>query len=190
MTEKELGKMTDEELVALAQAGDDTARDSVFYRYANFVRAHSRSLFLVDGEPEDLLQEGMLGLQQAILKYEADKGSFKNFAGLCIRRKLLDAVKTAKRKHKIDCVSLTDEWLAYADSDPEQKLIQDEDRRALNKTIVCALTDTEFKVFTMWRDGASFLEICEATGKNYKSIDNAIQRSRQKLKKVLTEKKA
>ena len=64
-------------------------------------------------------------------------------------------------------------------------MILNDDRRELNKMMIRLLTDTEFKVFTMYMDGRSCAEICEITGKNYKSVDNAIQRSKQKLRKAL-----
>ncbi len=47
----------------------------------------------------------------------------------------------------------------------------------------------EFKVFTMYMDGATNAEICEITGRAYKSVDNAVQRSKEKLRKALLERK-
>lgn len=188
MTEKTLDKMTDEELVALAQAGDKTAEEKILFRHGNLVRAYARKFFLANGETEDLLQEGMIGLYQAIGKYKTGSGSFKTFAGVCIYRRIVDAVKNgASKKHAPlnNSVPFADLPLLYADSDPEQTVICDDDRRRLNKMMSRELTDIEFKVFTMYLDGASCLEICETTGKSQKSVDNAIQRSKRKLIKAL-----
>lgn len=181
---------TDEQCIALAQGGDKTAEEELLIRYRDLVRFSARKFFLIGGETEDLIQEGMIGLYQAVNEYKADKGkSFKNFATLCISRKIIDAVKCADSKKNAplkNYVSIVSEEDLSTDLlDPETKMIYDDDRRELNKRMSRILTDVEFKVFTMYMDGASSAEICETTGKSPKSIDNAIQRSKQKLRKAL-----
>lgn len=181
-------KTSDEALSSAAQKGDKAAEEELLVRHSNLVRFYARKFFLVGGETEDLIQEGMIGLYQAVGSYQQSGGrSFKNFAGLCILRRLIDAVKMASGKKNAplkDYVSIAEEGL-FSDADPEERVILNDDRRELNKMMIRLLTDTEFKVFTMYMDGRSCAEICEITGKNYKSVDNAIQRSKQKLRKAL-----
>ena len=183
------GGYTDENCILLAQNGDREAEEVLLIRYRNLVLSYARKFFLVGGETEDLIQEGMIGLYQAIGEYKVDKGNFRAFAKLCISRKIIDAVKKACSKKNgpmNNYVSIMDEQggLAYL-QDPDEKMICDDDRIELNKKMSQILTDVEFKVFTMYMDGASSGEICERTGKTPKSVDNAIQRSKQKLRKAL-----
>ena len=86
----------DEELCALAATGDRTAEEFLITRYIRMVRTLSRPLFLMGGDSEDLIQEGMLGLLKAVRDYSPDRGaSFRTFAHICVRNSMISAVKTA-----------------------------------------------------------------------------------------------
>ena len=189
MVEVDKEKSTDEALVALAQTGDEGAEQELFFRYLNLVRFCARKFFLIGGELEDLIQEGMMGLYSAIKKYKPDCGkTFKNFAYLCIWRQIIDAVKKASSSKNAplnNSISVSDVELLFSKVSPEDLVIYDDDRREMNKMMSRVLTDIEFKVFTMYMDGATNAEICEMTGKLPKSVDNAVQRSKKKLIRVL-----
>ncbi|MDQ3572846.1 MAG: RNA polymerase sporulation sigma factor SigH, partial [Actinomycetota bacterium] len=94
-------ELDDHYLVALAKQGSADAYDRLLRRYRGFVRLKSSSYFLLGGDSDDLLQEGMLGLYKAIRDYRTDRqSSFRNFAELCVTRQIITAVKTASRnKH-------------------------------------------------------------------------------------------
>lgn len=190
---KQLHTETDETLVSMAQEGDKSAEAEILLRYRNLVRFYARKFFLVGGETEDLIQEGMIGLYQAIggFKQEGEgTRNFKKFASICVWRQIIDAVKKAagkKNEPLKDYVSIAGEGLSFSELDPEQTVILNDDRKELNEKMSRILTDTEFKVFTMYMDGRSCAEICEITGKEYKSVDNAVQRSKQKLRKAFQE---
>ncbi len=182
------GKKTDEELVALARCGDKQATEEVLLRYAGLVRGIARGFFLIGGETEDLIQEGMIGLYHALSEYNEEHGGFKKFASLCVSRRIIDAVKASSRKKNVplkECVSFGDVDLVALDLSPEDMLILRDDRREFRQIMSGILSDFEFKVTTMYMDGMSCGEICEATGKTAKSVDNAIQRSKRKLQEVL-----
>ena len=186
-------KQSDEQCIALAQGGDKGAENELLLRYGDLVRFCARKFFLTGGETEDLIQEGMMGLYQAISEYQMDKGTpFKPFAKICVSRKMIDAVKRADSKKNApmkNYVSIVSEGDLSLDApDPEEKMIYDDDRRDLNKMLSRILTDVEFKVFTMYMDGATRTEICEITGKSVKSVDNAVQRSKKKLLCVFQDK--
>ena len=68
---------------------------------------------------------------------------------------------------------------------PEDELIQSESRKEFMQEMSKELSDFEFRVIVMYMDGMSCLEICQSTGKSEKSVDNAIQRSKKKLQKLL-----
>ena len=91
----------DETLVAFAKRGRTDAADRLIRRYHSFVRLKASSYFLVGGDSDDLIQEGLVGLHKAIRDYRTDReSSFRNFAELCITRQIITAVKTATRnKH-------------------------------------------------------------------------------------------
>ena len=185
------GKKSDEELVALAQNGDKQAVEELLIRYAGLVRGCARGFFLIGGETEDLIQEGMIGLYGAIGDYREGEtaSSFKNFACLCISRRIMDAVKTSARKKNAPLNGATsigvDSAVVTSSFNPEDLLILQDDRREFRQKISGVLSDFEFKVTTMYMDGMTCTEICEATGKPAKSVDNALQRSKKKLQEVL-----
>jgi RNA polymerase sporulation-specific sigma factor len=187
------GKKSDEELVALAQNGDKQAMEELLLRHAGLVRGCARGFFLIGGETEDLIQEGMIGLYGAIGDYRPGEtaSSFKNFASLCISRRIIDAVKKSARKKNSPLNDATPIGFVCAEKEtsacfnPEDLLILRDDRREFRQKISGVLSDFEFKVTTMYMDGLTCAEICEATGKTAKSVDNALQRSKKKLQEVL-----
>ena len=186
------GKKSDEELVTLAQKGDKQAMEELLIRHAGLVRGCARGFFLIGGETEDLIQEGMIGLYGAIGDYRQDEtaSSFKNFAYLCISRRIIDAVRASARKKNSPLndailIGLGAEKELSAYSNPEDWLILRDDRREFRQKMSSVLSDFEFKVSMMYMDGMTCAEICEATGKAAKSVDNALQRSKKKLQEVL-----
>ena len=96
------GEMEDETIVEIAKNGDSLAIEYLMYKYRNFVRAKSRSYFLIGADKEDIIQEGMIGLYKAIRDYNVDKlASFRGFAELCITRQIITAIKAATRQKHI-----------------------------------------------------------------------------------------
>ncbi len=185
-----LTQQTDEALAFLSQSGNSQATDVLLNRYADFVRGRARRFFLVGGESEDLIQEGLMGLFSAIQSYkteETDK-SFKNFAYMCVSNKLIDAVKrsTSKKNQPLnDSISeqIADAFTSPALS-PEDVIIFMDESLEIQQKMGALLSDFEFKIFTMYMGGMSCAEICNTTGKPQKSVDNAVQRSKRKLLKA------
>ncbi|MBQ8319261.1 MAG: sigma-70 family RNA polymerase sigma factor [Clostridia bacterium] len=182
---------SDEQLVILSQGGNRQATEELLLRYAPLVRRRARCFFLVGGETEDLIQEGMFGLLKAISEYAATgQGSFSGFAYLCVTRRIVDAVKASARLKNVplnNYVSIFDsDSEPFADNPgPEDEMLRKEDRREFLGRMSRVLSDFEFRVIVMYMDGMSSVEICQATGKDGKSIDNAIQRSKKKLQKII-----
>src|ERR1044072_6062684 len=94
-------ELEDNYLIALAKQGRPDAYDKIVKRYHGFVRLKASSYFLIGGDSDDLIQEGLVGLYKAIRDFRTDReSSFRNFAELCITRQIITAVKTATRnKH-------------------------------------------------------------------------------------------
>ena len=166
-------RLQDEALVVLAQKGDKQAMESVLTRYSGLVKGCARRFFLMGGETEDLIQEGMVGLYAAITDYNAVK-------------------RAASKKNSPlnDGISVTavDGWLIYSKFDPEAAVISDDESKELKKQMLKTLSDFEYKVLSLYMEGMSTSEICDATGKKEKSVSNAIQRSKTKLQEALKNK--
>ena len=187
---------TDEELVLLAQNGDNDSEIELFSRYKNVLRKISRSFFLIGGDIEDLIQEGMIGLYKAIKGYSPSKGvSFSSFASLCIKRQIQTAVKRASSQKSLilsTAFPITGNLEQDEDEDdevifpsqeqtPEEEIISRETIKEMKKLIKSKLSPMEFDVLSKYLDGKSYKEISVYTGLSSKSIDNALTRIKKKL---------
>ena len=184
----------DETLIRRLRAGESAIADYLMEKYKGLVRKKARAMFLIGGDTDDLIQEGMIGLFKAVRDYQPDReASFQSFANLCIDRQIYSAVKSSNRqKHQPlnTYVSLssseTEENLrdSYAEHDnPESILIARENVSALRKEMEENLSPFENRVFQLYLDGNGYVEIAEILGKTPKSIDNALRRIRKKIKK-------
>jgi RNA polymerase sporulation-specific sigma factor len=193
-------KVDDQFLIALAKQGDDQAIDQLVRRYHSFVRLKASSYFLAGGDSDDLIQEGLVGLYKAIRDYRTDReSSFRNFAELCITRQIITAVKTATRnKHTPlnQYVSFSsspsgsqgegeptlDEFIpGPAVDDPASRVISSEELRALVDCLSAELSELEAEVLALYLDGRPYEEIAERTGRDTKTVDNALQRVKRKV---------
>lgn len=181
-------ELPDENLQSMAASGDRSAQEALLLRYNYMVRACARPLFLAGGDSEDLIQEGFLGLLDAIREFKGDKdASFATFARVCIRNRLRSAVRTANRDKHVPLNSSVawegDEVAAElaAPPSPEEMLIAREEHNEGLERIRQSLSPLERKILDRYLDGLSYEEIAQATGRDVKSVDNAVQRIRRKL---------
>ncbi|TDA70152.1 MAG: RNA polymerase sporulation sigma factor SigH [Clostridia bacterium] len=192
----------DEELVEMAQEGDDTAQEYLINKYRNFVRAKARSYFLIGADREDIIQEGMIGLYKAIRDFRGDKlSSFRAFAELCVTRQIITAIKTATRQKHIPLNSyvslnkpiydeesdrtLLDIISGSKVSDPEELIISREEFDDIEEKMGEILSALEWQVLMSYLEGKSYQEIAVALKRHVKSIDNALQRVKRKLERYL-----
>ncbi len=186
--------LADEELLALAAERDLQAEEVLIRRYSRVIRSLARPFFLTGGDNDDLIQEGMLGLISAIRSYDAgEKTSFKTFAVLCIRRRLISAVRKSATQQDVsldDCLSLEsslfDEISSRSDilRGPEELLIDREEARKRYRNLLQLLSVYEQSVLRCFLRGMSYREIAEITKKPEKAVDNAVQRIRRKFQKI------
>lgn len=208
MTKEQIYKSAkDEELVLMAQDGDDAAQEYLLDKYKSLVRAKSRAYFLIGADSEDIIQEGMIGLYKAVRDYNEEKNaSFRSFAELCVNRQMITAIKAATRqKHQPlnSYVSLNkpvyeeeseQTYMDFLQSDsssllnPEALLIGQENKHFLEDQMVKNLSSFETRVLLLYLQGRSYFEIAHVLDKPEKSIDNALQRVKKKLEKFLEEK--
>jgi RNA polymerase sporulation-specific sigma factor len=170
------------------------------YRYNRLVRQLSRPYYLVGGDSDDLIQEGMIGLMNGIREYRCSgPASFRTFAEICIRNRLYSAVRAAARdKHSplnqsvpleipfLDSHTTTFGTPLLAQSDPEDLIIGREDLRDTLRGVRAQLSEFEAKILGYYLDGLTLREMAEAVHKSPKSVDNAVQRVRRKVARRLT----
>ncbi|MCD7845941.1 MAG: sigma-70 family RNA polymerase sigma factor [Oscillospiraceae bacterium] len=193
---KKYEKTSDEELQALARTQQSGAEEALAERYVRLVRACARPYFLIGGDGEDLIQEGMLGLLSAIRGYDPQKGSaFRAYAQSCIQNRIKSAVRSAGRmKHAplndglpLDVV-LSDEsqslGVHYFQQSPEEQVLARETEKEFIAAYSRRLSRFEAQILDLYLDGLSYEEMAARSGRDVKAVDNAIQRIRRKLAKL------
>ena len=183
-------QLSDEQLVELYKAGDGNAFDELLGRYKQLIMSAGRSFFFAGGDYDDVMQEGFLGLLKAANTFNG-KSSFKSYAYLCIRSKIFNAIKSsqsAKNKPLNSAISIYSgsvelDKLLY--DDPEKAFIADESVNEKIALINSKLSKMEILVFNYYMQGLSYTEIGRRMGKDYKSIDNALQRIKKKISELL-----
>ncbi|HPB17293.1 MAG: sigma-70 family RNA polymerase sigma factor [Clostridia bacterium] len=190
-------------IIEKAKKGDNSSMDYLLKEYSSLVRKKALGLFLIGADKDDLLQEGMIGLFKAILSYdEKRESSFDTFAALCINRQMFSAIKGANRnKHK-----LLNEYISiYRDEDqadekehmdiaipdekfnPEIMVTETESLENLESIMHERLSSMENKVLDMLIEGHTIAFMSKSLEKDAKSIDNAIQRIKSKVRNILKE---
>ena len=193
---KQYDKIKDEELIFRFKQGETEILDYLMEKYKNMVRKKARAMFLIGGDNDDLIQEGMIGLFKAVRDYQPEKeASFQTFARICVDRQIYNAIQNSNRqKHQPlnSYISLSQEdgeneehlpdmWV----ENQESIIIDQENVRDLEQEITCTLSPMENQVLDYYLDGNGYTEIAKIMGKTPKSIDNALQRIRGKIKEQL-----
>lgn len=185
-----LDSLSDEYLQQLASDGDRGAEEILSERYIPVIKKISRTYFILGGDIEDIIQEGTFGLISAIRQYSSDiSSSFRSFAVVCIKNRIISAIKSAaSNKHNPlnDGIPLeeieSDSFSEYFRRSVEDIVIAKENRHLFIDTVSDTLTIYEKRVLTYYLDGLSYSEISAKLNKDVKSIDNAVQRIRRKLR--------
>ncbi len=201
-SEERFSTLMDEEVITLAQNGDQAAVEFMTAKYFSYVRNKSRSYFLVGGDVEDIVQEGLIGLYEAIKDYCPGKqASFKTFMDICVTRQIITAIKTASRQkhiplntyvsfnkplfHEDSDRSYMETLITSKKEDPESLYLDVEKTHEINEEIKKTLSQFEHQVLELYLQGVSYYKIAEVLEKEEKAIDNAIQRIRKKLSRNL-----
>lgn len=198
-------RMTDEQLISELRSGDQGIMDYIMDKYKSMVRKKARAMFLLGGENDDLIQEGMIGLIKAVRDYDPEQGnSFSSFADLCVSRQMYSAIEASKRKKHLPLnyyVSLYEESENHHDGEnkmqlidtiepeqennPEELYFGKEYTEAFVEQLKEMLSPFENHVLYLHLMGTDYKKIAEILEKSPKSIDNAIQRIRGKAEKMI-----
>lgn len=189
---------SDEELL-LRLNENDGVMAYILDKYKPLVRKRANALYLIGGDTDDLIQEGMIGLFKAIQDYRPDKdASFYHFAKLCIDRQMYTAVEASRRKKHAPLnsyislyedsdekgMTLADVLTGKEDENPERLLIDRENIQQKLNELSKNLSKMEKQVFDYMLEGLHYQQIAEKMGKSPKAIDNAIQRMKGKAEEM------
>lgn len=196
--------MTDEQLIRALRDGERGVMDFIMVKYKSMVRKKARAMFLLGGENEDLIQEGMIGLIKAVRDYDAAQGaSFASFAELCVSRQMYSAIEASRRKKHLPLnsyislyeegeteddgrnVPLIDTIESEGESDPEAIYFGKEYTEAFVEQLKERLSPLEKHVLYLHLMGTDYKTIAELLDKSPKSVDNALQRIKSKAEKML-----
>ncbi len=196
---------SDEMLIERLRDGERDITDFIMNKYKNLVRSKAKSMYILGADTEDLIQEGMIGLFKAIRDYDAGRdASFYTFAELCISRQMYTAVQASNRKKHMPLNSYIslystnengeqsgEEFINFlgfeTQKNPEQLLIDKENMISLERKIDEELSSFEKQVLDLHLTGMSYSQIARVLGRDEKSTDNALQRIKNKIRKVIAE---
>lgn len=194
-------EMSENDIIDLAQNREDAAMEYLLEKYKSLVRQKTRKLFLIDGDKDDLIQEGMIGLFKAVRDYQVERdASFRTFADLCISRQLYSAIKKSNRLKNQPLnsyISIYSDEFNDADelagdrtvislgtdniANPEAIVIDRENAVDMQNKMFDKLSKMEREVLKRYLAGMTYQEIATDMEKTPKSIDNALQRIKGKI---------
>ena len=197
-------RMTDEQLLCDYKNGNQEIMDYLMVKYKSMVRKKARAMYLLGGENEDLIQEGMIGLIKAVRDFDVtQKTSFSSFAELCVSRQMYSAIEASNRKKHLPLNSyvslyedseqvgegrslpLIDTIESSKENDPEVLYFGKEYTEAFAEQLKELLSPLENQVLYLHLMGTDYRTIAELLGKSPKSVDNALQRIKTKAQKIL-----
>jgi RNA polymerase sporulation-specific sigma factor len=197
--------VTDEELIIRYRDGEEELIEYIMDKYKNLVRKKASSMYILGADRDDLIQEGMIGLFKAVRDYDIGRDvSFFTFADLCVSRQMYTAVQASNRKKHMPLntyislysriqaedeefkdVSLANALSAGEENNPETLVIEQENIEQIERAMERELSSFEKQVLDLHLTGMTYTEIAKVLGRDEKSTDNALQRIKTKLRKVL-----
>lgn len=200
----EYSQLTDEELIARFRSGDSQVMDYLLEKYKNLVRNKAKSMYILGADKEDLIQEGMIGLFKAVRNYDFGRdAAFYTFADLCVSRQMYSAVRASNCQKHLSLntyislnsapfgedsggnMALADVMSLGEGRNPEELFLDKERVAYLEKKIEEELSDFEKEVLDLYLTGMSYSQIAKVLGRDDKSTDNALQRLKAKIRKLL-----
>lgn len=205
MNEEKFKQASDEELILMYRDGEEEAAGFLMNKYKNLVRKKAGSMYIIGGDREDLIQEGMIGLYKAVRDYDLGRDvNFYTFADLCVSRQMYTAVQASNRQKHLPLntyisiygqsmnseegtkeYDLMNTLVSQTDSNPEEMMIAQENMEQMEQAILKELSQLEKQVFELHLTGMNYTQIAKVLGRDEKSTDNALQRMKGKIKKIL-----
>ena len=197
---KKYNRLPDEQLIKDLRAGETEIMDYIINKYKPLVRKKAKAMYLLGGENDDLIQEGMIGLFKAVRDFDVEQeNSFFSFADLCVSRQMYTAIKLSQRlKHMPlnSYVSIYESWDDASEekrpplieqlqdekeNNPEELFLDKEYFASMERKLKESLSDLEGRVLHLHLMGEDYRSIAKLLDKSPKSIDNALQRIKNKV---------
>ena len=178
--------MTDEDLAVLAKRSRE-AEKLLISRYSERIMIKAHMLSERGADCDDLRQEGLISLLQAICAYDPSRGvKFSTFSEVCIVNRMR-SVCSVRRDHSVNCDSLDElcsDEIASGVEDPESQFLYRELVSELKNGIASELSAAERRTFELCVQGISYRRAALMLGTTEKAVDNAMQRARRKLRTI------
>ena len=200
-----MAKLTLNELAVLAKAGDEEALRQIYEESREMLRSIANLYFMVGADRDDVIQEGMIGLFNAIRTFNPDAGaSFKTFAELCVKRRVINAVKMSGRKKHMPLnesvsieaaiedrdeekrLSVEDKLRASGTTDPEEIVLLADLLQFVESNALALFSEMEQIVWDSYSHGGSAVQIAETIGRSQKSVENTLTRIKGKIEKLVS----
>ena len=196
----------DNELLQYISENNEEASNIMFDKYNPLVMNTASKFYKYCAntglELNDLVQEGLIGLNSAILSYDEKKDNvFYTYAKKCIERKIISLVVGARRqKHRAlnESISLSEKfdndslelesYLGDNSYNPEYRFMEHENEEEIMRDFAKKLTNFEEEVFLLKITGLDYKEISNVLDRDIKAVDNALQRIKIKLKDYMNTK--
>ncbi len=194
----------DQELVLMMRESSEEAKDILFDKYRYIIdielKKYSNIANILGYDYNDLFQDALVGFSDAIVNYREDKAaSLPSFITLCVDRRLQYAIRSVNnKKSRMHSESLSLEYVydkatlplmeTISDNslnDPLFKMLNEEGYMELNAKIKASLSKKEYDVYEYMIKGLKYNEIAIVLGREPKQIDNAMQRIKSKIKKII-----
>ena len=205
MNEEKFKQASDEELIIMYRDGEENAVGFLMNKYKNLVRKKASSMYILGADRDDLIQEGMIGLFKAVRDYDTGRDvNFYTFADLCVSRQMYTAVQASNRQKHLPLntyisiysqsgysqegaeeYEFVNTLATLSEKNPEEMLIEQENAEQMETAILKELSEFEKQVFELHLTGMTYTEIAKVLGRDEKSTDNALQRMKTKIKRVL-----
>lgn len=205
MNEEKFKQATDEEIILMYRDGEENAASFIMNKYKNLVRKKASSMYILGADRDDLIQEGMIGLFKAVRDYDMGRDvNFYTFADLCVSRQMYTAVQASNRQKHLPLNTyisiysqpsnpeegagefpIMDTLTSQKETNPEEMVIEQENVEQIEHAILKELSEFEKQVFELHLTGMTYAEIAKVLGRDEKSTDNALQRMKTKIRRLL-----
>ena len=205
MNNEKYKQASDEELILMYRDGEEDAASFIMNKYKNLVRKKASSMYILGADRDDLIQEGMIGLFKAVRDYDMGRDvNFYTFADLCVSRQMYTAVQASNRQKHLPLNTYISIYSQSVNSEegmedyilmntlpsekeknPEEMVIEQENMEQMEHAILRELSELEKQVFELHLTGMTYVEIARVLGRDEKSTDNALQRMKTKIRKLL-----
>lgn len=173
-----------DELLAVTAKKDKCAAAELISRYVCSIEIRAKKY--APEIYEDLAQEGLMGLLRAVDTYDKSRDvKFSTYANVCIKNKMLSALNKRTTIEKGEIGDIPEEEIHDPSDIPENIVVEKERLEEIYNKIISALSEQEWRVFQLFLTGLAYNQIALDLNVPLKTVDNAMQRVRRKLKSVL-----